>query len=143
MSFSVVKSLVFTLKKCSLADSMEGTLKYVLDTWMVPSIHMYLFFNLGLVLASPADGGDTAAKGSNKVGKALNGIIDSVGNALTFGHLNDTSVGQLADGLGDMAQGALETTGTVANNTAHVSKSQKIFFLSSNTVKSRVITRLD
>ena len=126
---------------------MEGTLKYVLDTWMVPNIHMYLFFNLGLVLASPSpekvDGGSTAAKGSNKVGKALNGIIDTVGNALTFGHLNDTSVGQLADGLGDMAQGALETTGTVANATAHVSKSQKNFLLSSNTVKSRVITRLD
>ena len=55
---------------------------------------------------------------------------------MTLGHLNDSNVGQIIDGVGDLVEGATGSGAKIVNETLKVSKSQKNFFLYSNTIKS-------
>ena len=119
---------------------MEGTL--LIRYWYMDGPwYTYFFFNLGLVWAKP--GGEKAATGLEKIGLGLGGTIDTIGNVVTLGHLNDSNVGLLIDGFGDIVEGATGSGAKIVNETLKVSKSQKNFFLYSNTIKSWVLTHLD
>ena len=39
------------------------------------------------------------ATGLDKIGKGVGGTIDTIGNVVTFGHLNDSNVGQIIEAL--------------------------------------------
>ena len=66
---------------------------------------------------------------TDQIADGVGGLVDGVAYVATFGYTN-SSLGKIISGVGGLAKGTIETSGTILNNTSDVSKSQKNFLLS-------------